>query len=73
MSESFIELCKIKNIKIVPVLASYKVGELDNGAGNGKNEWIDDLNVIDKQIEVIRNNKLDGYALFRYDYVVKHE
>ena len=61
------------DIKIVPVLASYKVGEVDNEAGSGKYEWLSDANVIDKQIAKIHSNNLSGYALFRYDYIVKKQ
>lgn len=67
----WINLCTNKSIKIVPVLASYKEDEIDEGAGIGKNEWIDNHDIIERQINIIRDNKLDGYALFRYDYVVK--
>ena len=67
----WISLCTNKNIKIVPVLASYKVGEIDNGAGTGQNEWVEDVEIIDKQIEIITEKKLAGYGLFRYDNVVK--
>ena len=68
---NWLDLCTNKDIKVVPVLASYKVGEIDNGAGSGKNEWIEDDNIIANQIRIIQNYKLHGYALFRYDYVVK--
>lgn len=67
----WINLCINKNIKIVPVLASYKVNRIDNEAGSGKMEWINDTDVINKQIETIRKSKLDGYALFRYDFITK--
>ena len=68
---NWLELRTNKNIDIVPVLASYKVGEQDNEAGFGINEWIDDKNVINKQIELINNYNTRGYALFRYDFAIK--
>ena len=71
--DNWIKMCTNKNIKIVPVLASYKVGEIDNGAGSGKNEWVNDKKIINNQISQIHINNLDGYALFRYDYVVKNK
>ncbi len=67
----WINLCINKNIKIVPVLASYKVNQIDNESGSGKMEGIKDTSVINKQIETIRNRSLDGYALFRYDFITK--
>lgn len=68
---NWLELRTNKNIDIVPVLASYKVGEQDKEAGFGINEWIDDKNVINKQIELINNYNTRGYALFRYDFAIK--
>ena len=59
----------IANIKIVPILAFYKIGSIDNDAGNGKNEWVSDNNIIIRQVDVIRSNNLSGYGLFRYDYM----
>ena len=57
-----------QDIKIVPVLAYYKIGEIDNEAGKGKNEWLNN-DIIINQIDVIRKKKLDGYSLFRYDFL----
>ena len=67
---NWINLCTNNNIKILPVLASYKVGEIDNGAGSGKNEWVENSDIIEKQVNIIKKNNLSGYTLFRYDYVV---
>ena len=69
--DNWIKLCTNKSIKIVPVLASYKENEIDDGAGIGRNEWVENNDIIKRQINIIRNKKLDGYTLFRYDYVVK--
>ena len=54
-------------LKFIP----YKVGEIDYEAGFGKNEWISDNNIINKQIDLIKKYNLNGYALFRYDFVIK--
>ena len=67
---NWIKLCKNKSIKIVPILAYYKVGEIDNGAGSGKNEWINDKELINEQINLIKKNNLSGYGVFRYNYIV---
>ena len=61
-----------KDIKLIPVLALYKVGEIDNYAGSGKNEWVETSDLIKKQIQVSRNmSKYDGFSLFRYEYLLK--
>ena len=57
------------NIKVVPVLAFYKIGEIDNDAGSGKNEWVINDNIVLRQAKKIYESNLDGYTLFRYDYM----
>ena len=69
--ESWINLCQNKEIKIVPILALYKIGEVDNGAGFGKNEWIEDKDIINKQIDIIKQYNLNGFGAFRYDFLSK--
>lgn len=68
----WIKIRKNENIKIVPVLAYYKLGKIDNEAGVGKKEWIDDKDIINKQIDLINNYNLSGYGIFRYDFIVKN-
>ena len=67
--KEWISICKNKSIKIVPVLAYYKIGKQDNEAGFGKNEWINDKELINKQINLIKEYNLSGYAIFRYDFL----
>jgi len=61
----------IKNdVKIVPVLAMYKVGLLDNYAGSGKYEWINNSNIIAREINYSKTlSNYYGFTLFRYDYL----
>ena len=68
---SWISLCKNKNIKIVPILAYYKLGKIDLDAGIGKNEWVNDKEIINKQIKLIKEYNLYGYGIFRYDFLSK--
>lgn len=58
-----------KNIKMVPVLAFYKLGKIDEDAGSGMNEWKENKDIIMKQINYINNQLGNGYALFRYDFL----
>ncbi len=56
--------------KIVPVLAFYKVGQLDKQAGSGKYEWLNNNNIINRQINYVKTlNKYEGFTLFRYDFL----
>lgn len=61
----------IKNdTKIVPVLAFYKVGNVDNQAGKGSFEWVNNKNIIKNQINFSKTlKKYQGYVLFRYDFL----
>ena len=59
---------KNDNIKLLPALAFYKIGNIDEFAGIGINEWLNSKNIIANQIKVSRNmNKYSGFILFRYD------
>lgn len=56
-------------VLIIPVLAFYKVGNLDDGAGSGKREWLAN-GVIEKQIVFLqKRDDYEGFGLFRYDYM----
>lgn len=58
----------IKNKQIIPALALYKTGKIDNYAKSGKEEWQKYSNIISKQIQVSRNLKnYGGFVLFRYE------
>ena len=61
----------IKNkTKIIPVLAFYKVGSVDNQAGSGNLEWTLNNNIIGRQINYVKTlNNYQGFTLFRYDFL----
>lgn len=63
------ELIKNESIELIPVLAFYKCGNIDNNAGSGKDEWINNDNLIERQVNFLRINSINNYALFRYDYI----
>ena len=60
-------LITAKNITLVPGLAVYKIGGEDSYAGSGKTEWINDSNIISRQIAMAKTqSKYGGVALFSY-------
>lgn len=60
--------------KLIIALSLYKAGQLDMYAGTAKNEWIDNNNIIKKQVQVIRNlSDYSGYSIFRYDFLLPNE
>ena len=57
-------------VKIVPVLAFYKVGRIDNQAGSGQDEWLNNHDIITRQINFSKTlDKYNGYIFFRYDFL----
>lgn len=63
-------LIKNSNVKLHIALAFYKVGMVDQYAKSGVNEWVDNSNIIMREIILSRNLKhYQGFSLFRYDYL----
>lgn len=55
-------------------LAFYKVGSLDKWARSGSDEWINNDNIIMREIMLSRNlEKYKGFSLFRYDYLFNED
>lgn len=64
---------KSENVKIAIGLSVYKSGEVDVYAKSGSNEWIDNSNILKKQIDLILNNQsLDGYAFYSSRYLLNN-
>lgn len=58
-----------ENIMLIPALSLYKSGSIDKYAGNGLNEWIDNTDIIKRQIVFSRNvSNYKGFSIFRYDH-----
>lgn len=58
------------DVELIVGLAAYKMNEVDNYAGSGKNEWIEDREVLIKQVEKVLNDPAcDGFSFFSYSYV----
>ena len=53
------------DVSLVVGLAPYKIGREDKWAGAaGELEWINDPDIIEKQIAAVKNSAADGYALY---------
>ena len=71
-SEPFYDVIKswddMSNIPIVFALALYKSCNIDKFAGNGYNEWIENNDIIKREIILSRNKKhYKGFSIYRYD------
>ena len=59
-----------KNKNLYVALSLYKSGKIDIYAGSGENEWLENTNIIKKQIVISRNAKnYKGFYIFRYEYL----
>lgn len=57
------------NVKLIPGLAVYKIGTEDS-SGDGRYEWINDAEIIKRQIQSAKAKAgYGGVILYRYDYV----
>lgn len=56
--------------ELIPGLAVYKIGSEDSWAGSGKYEWINNTEIIKRQIEKARTaNTYSGIILYSYQFV----
>lgn len=56
------------NIDLIPALAFYKTGNIDNYAKEGINEWMEYNNIIAREVMLSRElSNYKGFAIFRYD------
>lgn len=59
------ELVKDGVVTLIAGLAPYKLGREDKWAGAaGELEWINQPDIIDRQIAAVKNSSADGYALY---------
>jgi len=67
-------LIKVENIELIPALAFYKVGTIDNYARSGDKEWTNSDDIIMKQILISRYmSKYNGFSIFSYNYVFEEK
>lgn len=60
----------INNKKLYVALSLYKSGNIDEYAGKGENEWLEETDIIKKQILISRNEKnYKGFYIYRYEHL----
>ena len=58
------------DIKLIPALAFYKVGNYDKYALSGSNEWIENKDIIGREVVSARTSShYKGFSLFSYNYI----
>ena len=66
--ESFNNLITDPTVELYIGLAAYKVGLEDKWAGTGSQEWMNNNDILKRQVEAARNsNNYSGVFLYRYD------
>jgi len=64
------EMANYSDVKLIMGLAVYKIGREDIWAGDGKNEWLTDKQIIKRQIEEARKLKnYGGVVFYSYSYL----
>ena len=59
-----------KGVSLRIGLAAYKAGNTDRYAGNGANEWVENNNIIARQINLSRQyDNVEGLILFDYKQI----
>lgn len=66
------EWCQLKSdkVKIAVGIPVYKSGEADIYAKSGSNEWIENSDILKRQIMSINNKSLDGYVYYSSSYLL---
>ena len=58
------------NIELIPALAFYKTGNIDQFAKAGVNEWVEYNNIIAREVMLSRKlSNYSGFAIFRYESI----
>ena len=67
--EEWNSLIKVESIDLIPALSLYKSGSIDKYALGGSNEWVDNFDIIKRQVVYSRGvSNYDGFSIFRYDH-----
>ena len=68
--EDWSKLINNESVKLVPALAFYKSGNIDKYALSGSEEWIENSDIISREVKESRkNNKYGGFSIFSYNYL----
>lgn len=65
---------KNDSVKIAVGLPLYKTGQKDSYAKSGENEWVENTDIISRQIDMILNdNNMDGFVYYSASYLYKSD
>ncbi len=67
--EDWSALCAGGKVKLTAGLALYKTGQEDVYALSGKDEWVNNHNIIARQVQLLKDKNCYGYALYSGTYI----
>lgn len=67
--KSWKEISVSGKAKLLVGLSLYKSGCVDKYAGTGKNEWIENSDIILKQINMLKTEKIEEYAIYSSSFL----
>lgn len=67
--DEWLSLCEGSSVKLVPGLALYKCSKEDTYAGSGKDEWLQNEDVIERQKVLVREKGCSGFSYFSSSYI----
>lgn len=67
--ESWINITDKSKVTLIPGLALYKCSQEDRFAGDGRNEWQEKSDIIARQVSMIKDRGLQGFALYSSSYI----
>ena len=57
------------SVELYVGMALYKIGlKSDTYAGNGKTEWLNNNDIIKREVEYLRQKKITGLCFYSYSY-----
>lgn len=67
--DSWQSIVTCESVSLAVGLAPYKAGIQDDYAGSGKNEWVENSDIIKREVEYLRGKNCIGFALFSYHHI----
>ncbi len=73
-AELWSQLSTCDSVEIVWGLSAYKCGNEDENAGVGRYEWVENDDILSRQLSLVRKLKrYNGFALFSYSYIFQQK
>ena len=70
--DTLLKWTSINSSKLIIGLGIYKCGKKDVYAKSGESEWINDSDIISKQIIDVINNNLNGFSIYSSSFLMRN-